>query len=223
MPFFGKLLFWGLLSTTLFSGFACGFLAVVWTVLGVRGCVGGGGNAGPHPPLHHRKPTCLLAEIASDRSERRWGLFLTIEYLKKKTQQKNAWLNSVALFNAAHSLFSLNRCLETGSCLFWMSLKYQPPPTHAHIYFSPPPTCVHTHTRTPVADSLVSGDSFFFFSSFCLPPPHCSTLRRLRPSGLLRVWGVKCTINAIFMDSIFFSNRYCTACFFVCVSPPFFF
>ena len=98
----------------------------------------------------------------------------------------------VALFNAAHSLYSLNRCLETGSCLFWMSTKCQNTHKHTHptffSFYSPHACCGDLST-------------YLFFL-----PPAISLLNTTWPPPLasLRVWGVKCTINAIFMDSIMF-------------------
>lgn len=98
----------------------------------------------------------------------------------------------VALFNAAHSLFSLNRCLETGSCLlFWMSTKCQ----HTHtLPFSCPtafsPLCAPFDAccwaRMP-AESSFTVISFPFFS---LLSSHFFTLHSPAPPASLGIWGV---------------------------------
>lgn len=86
----------------------------------------------------------------------------------------------------------------------------------------------HTHTQSSPSRPLcgVFGPLDFLFF-----PPAISLLDTTWPPPLvsLRVWGVKCTINAIFMVSmmyLYFFNKYCTTClyiYFVCVHyffPP---
>ena len=132
---------------------------------GYVACALMGGRASfPLLSITVRRPApSLEAKIALARERKRWGLLLTMEYLKN-TQLR------VALFNAAHSLNSLNRCLETGSCLFWMS---------THTLHLPPPPPHHTCYG-------VCGPLDF---SFCLPPSHCLTLRGPAP-GLPQGFGV---------------------------------
>lgn len=160
VPFFRKLLFCvcvvgGGLTTTTFS-----FCPMArWLP-----CLCSGGRRGFFfPPLHHCETTSLEAKIALARRERGGG----------SPWQWNTWKTQlcVALFNAAHSLNSLNRCLETGSCLFWMS-------THTlHLFLPSPPH----HACYGVCSPL----DF----SFCLPPSHCLTLRGPAP-GLPQGFGV---------------------------------
>ena len=70
--------------------------------------------------------------------------------------------------------------------------------------------------------------SFFFLSFFA--SRHLTAWHYIAPPlASLRVWGVKCTINAIFMDSImfclvfFFFNKYCTVCIFFLLFCVYFF
>lgn len=98
----------------------------------------------------------------------------------------NTWLKlCVALFNAAHSLYSLNRCFWKLDPVFSECLQNVNPP-------SPQPPS----PKMPVVGWLIF--------SFRLPPSHCLTLHGPRPWPPSGFGGVKCTINAIFMDSILF-------------------
>ena len=112
---------------------------------------------------------------------------------------------------------------------FWMSTKCHHTHTHLlppHLFFSPSHACCGGG-RGPCG----------FPSSFCLPPFLTAQHYMAPPLASLRVWGVKCTINAIFMAQlclffcvfllIFLLNKYCTVCIFffsfsvyIFFSPP---
>lgn len=135
----------------------------------------------------------------------------------------------VALFNAAHSLYSLNRCLETGSCLFWMSTKCH---HTAHPFL---PLC----PQMPVPGFIALLTCLFYiyayiFIFFCLPPSHCLTLHSPHPwpSSGFGVWNAQSMQYSWTQMFLFFfsSSKYCIVCSssffsFVCVyiffPPPF--
>lgn len=78
----------------------------------------GRGVAGHGPAPPSPLPSAKAAEALKDstRQERRCGGGALPD---NGILEKHLTQLCVALFNAAHSLFSLNRCLETGSCLFF--------------------------------------------------------------------------------------------------------
>lgn len=187
VPFFGKLLFWGLLSTALFSGFALSS-AVAWAVMETRGR---GGDAS--------LPSITISQPAY-RS--RWHQ-IGGKGGGGSSWQWNTWKKPL------DSTLSLSSTLLTHSLAWTGVCKLDPVFSECLWNISPPPP-QHTHTRLLPA-----------FGWLFLPPPsHCSILHSPRlPQGSGCEMHNQCNINGL----NFFSNRYCTACFFfffVCI-PPF--